>query len=84
MPLNIKNPETDRLARELTEVTGENITEAVTNALRERLERESGRRHPRRLLDEIARIQDRYRSLPLLDSRPADEILGYDEAGLPQ
>jgi len=84
MPLNIKNAEADRLARELTELTGESITEAVTTALRERLERESGRRQQHRLLREVARIQERYRSLPLLDPRPADEILGYDESGLPE
>ena len=39
MRLTIKNPETDRLARELVAVTGESITAAVTVALRERLER---------------------------------------------
>lgn len=78
MPLDINDPEADRLARELAELTGESITEAVTNALRERLERER-RRDPQRLLREIARIQDRYRNLPLLDSRPADEILGFHE-----
>jgi len=39
MRLTIKNPETDRLARELVALTGESITAAVTIALRERLER---------------------------------------------
>lgn len=39
MRLTIKNPETDRLARELVALTGESITAAVTVALRERLER---------------------------------------------
>lgn len=39
MPLTIVNPETDRLARELAQRTGESLTEAVTVALRERLER---------------------------------------------
>ncbi len=37
--LNIKNEETHRLARELAELTGENLTVAVTVAVRERLER---------------------------------------------
>jgi antitoxin VapB len=36
MALSIKNPETERLARELARVTGESLTEAVTEALRDR------------------------------------------------
>jgi antitoxin VapB len=44
--LNIKNPETDRLARELAAATGESITTAVTIAIRERLELISGVTHP--------------------------------------
>ena len=39
MSLNIKNAETYRLVRELAEATGESLTEAVGNAVRERLER---------------------------------------------
>ena len=39
MRLNIKNPETDRLVRELAQLTGESLTDAVTVALSERLER---------------------------------------------
>jgi antitoxin VapB len=35
------------------------------------------------MLEDIARIQTRYRSLPLLDKRTADQILGYDDRGLP-
>lgn len=38
MRLTIKNPETDRLARELATATGESITAAVTEAVRERLQ----------------------------------------------
>ena len=40
MVLSIKSPEADELARTLAEVTGESITDAVTVALRERLDRE--------------------------------------------
>jgi antitoxin VapB len=81
--LNIKNPEADRLARELAAVTGETLTEAVTRALQERLERTSGRRHARSLRAEIERIQERVSRLEVLDRRTPDEILGYDENGLP-
>ena len=81
--LNIKNPETDRLARELAAATGETLTDAVTRALKERLERTTGQRHSRSLRADIERIQERVSQLEVLDQRSADEILGYDENGLP-
>ena len=83
MPLSIKNPEADRLARELAETTGETLTDAVLNALRERLQRVTGRRRTARLREDIARMQQRIARLPVLDERSDDEILGYDERGLP-
>ena len=82
MALSIKSPEADRLARELARHTGETITEAVTTALRERLVRETGQ-NPDRLLDDIERIVAEVAALPVLDDRTPDEILGYDENGLP-
>ncbi len=84
MPLNIKNPEADRLAHELSERTGETITEAVIKALRERLVRESGRRAPLRLKDEILAIGKRCAALPDQDLRSPDEILGYNDIGIPE
>lgn len=84
MALNIKHAEADRLARELAEQTGENLTEAILIALRERLERETGRRRARGLREEIERMQDRISRLPLLDPRADDEILGYGEHGFPE
>jgi antitoxin VapB len=36
------------------------------------------------LLDDLAASRRRWRALPVLDSRPVDEILGYDERGLPR
>jgi antitoxin VapB len=83
MSLNIKNAEADRLARELADLTGESLTEALTIALRERLERESGRKRSRGLREEIARIQERIARLPPRDRRSDEEIIGYDEQGLP-
>ena len=84
MPLSIKHPEADRLARELAARTGESLTEAVINALKERLQREAGRARVRRLSDELGRIGARCAALPVLDDRAADEILGYDEDGVPR
>ncbi len=83
MPLSIKHPEADHLARTLAEVTGESITEAVLESLRERLERKRALLKGPSLLEEIAAIQNRLAKLPILDSRSAEEILGYDENGLP-
>ena len=83
MALSIKHPEADRLARELAARTGESLTDAVVIALRERLARETGRSRMVPLREELAAIRQRCASLPVLDSRTADEILGYDERGLP-
>jgi antitoxin VapB len=83
MPLSIKDPRTDRLARELAEKTGETITEAVTKAVAERLQRVKARRRGRSLANELDEIAKRCAALPELDSRPAEDILGYDEDGLP-
>lgn len=83
MSLNIKDPEADTLVRELAQTTGETITQAVTVAVRERLERLHAGRRPRRLADELDEIALRCASLPVLDQRSEDEILGYDAHGLP-
>lgn len=82
MPLSIKDPDTDRLARELSKATGENLTTAVATALRERLERVRGRARGDVLADELTAIALRCASLPVLDDRPEGELLGYDEHGL--
>jgi antitoxin VapB len=84
MAINIRNPETERLASELAELTGETKTEAVTVALRDRLARVKRTRSKRRLADELDQVALHCASLPVLDSRSPDEILGYDELGLPR
>ena len=85
MPLSIKHPEADRLARELAEKTGESITTAVVNALKERLSRyHQSRPRTISLADEIIAIRDHCASLPVLDNRTPEEILGYDEKGVPR
>jgi len=83
MALSIKHPEADQLARELAERTGETLTEAVIAALRERLQRETGRARVRRLSDDLGRIGVRCAALPVLDNRSPEEILGYDGNGAP-
>ena len=83
MPLNIKDPATERSVRELAEITGETVTTAVRRAAEERLQRVRRERGERSLADELLEIGKRCASLPDLDQRSADEILGYDEHGLP-
>jgi antitoxin VapB len=83
MALSIKDPEADRLARELAARTGESLTQAVVVALQERLARETGRTTSIPLGEELAGIRRRCAALPVLDTRTAEEILGYDARGLP-
>jgi antitoxin VapB len=82
MPLNIRNKLTEELAGALAKLTGETKTEAVTQALRERLERVRRGRSKRLLVDELDQIAVHCASLPLKDPRSAEEILGYDEHGI--
>lgn len=85
MVLSIKDPEADRLARKVARITGETITEAVVVSLRERLAREEARKRDiEGLLEDVKAIGDHFTSLPLLDDRPDDEILGYDDHGIPR
>jgi antitoxin VapB len=84
MALSVKDPEADRLAREVAARTGETLTTAVVVALRERLSRLKARRRPRSLRDDLREIGRRCAALPTLDDRAADEILGYDDRGLPR
>lgn len=109
MALTIENPAVEELARELAKRTGESVDDAVTIAVRERLERstaipakrlggvirdpmveemvERSRRQP--LPDPesaraaIREIQETLAKLPVMDTRSPDELLGYDEFGLP-
>ena len=84
MALNIRNPETEKLAEALARLTGETKTEAVTRALRDRLARLRRERTHRRLADELDEIARLCARLPVRDGRTAEEILGYDENGLPR
>ena len=84
MALNIKNPETERLARELARRRGQTITESLTDILRREVERE--RTSPRRGSEEeivrrVREISERVSRLPVLDDRSPDEIIGYNEQG---
>ena len=84
MALSLKDPEADRLAREVAARTGETLTTAVVVALRERLARLRGRPKRRRLREELREIAERCVRLPTLDARTPDDIIGYDEQGVPR
>ena len=84
MSLNIKDEKAHRLARELARLTGESMTAAVSEAIRERLERVRGNSRKdmaERLLDIgrdcAAHLKEPYKSMDV------DELL-YDEKGLPK
>lgn len=82
MHLNIKNDEAHRLATELAQLTGASLTAVVTEALREQLAREHRRRQTDKIAERLLSIGRRYAALPDTGLTP-DEILGYDEHGLP-
>ena len=81
--LNIKNSEAYELASELAELTGYSVTAAVTKALREKVEREHRLRDRKARLARIMELSRISSSWPDRDTRTAEEILGYDENGLP-
>jgi len=84
MALNIRNRETEKLTAELARLTGETKTEAVTKAVRDRLDRVRQARRQRSLADELDVIGRQCAALPVLDPRTPEEILGYDKHGLPR
>jgi antitoxin VapB len=83
MSLNIKDPEAHKLAELVAQETGETLTAAVTQALRERLDRVRRRSRRAIILAKIHEISAR--SAALLKGPPIDHAeLLYDENGLPK
>ena len=84
MSLNIKNPATVALVDELARRRGISKTAAIHEALTERLHRLGyGSVAQERLLADMRVIRERVASLPELDSRSNEDIIGYDEHGIP-
>ena len=83
MALSIRNREVEKLARELSRTTGESMTDAVLHALKDRLQRVKREQTHRRLADDLLAIGSQCARLPVLDARSDEQILGYDERGLP-
>ncbi len=79
MGINIKNPEAVRLIRELAELAGEGQTEAVVEAVRERIERLNAARTKRLRVEAMMEIARQ--TAPLLKDFDMDEEM-YGENGL--
>lgn len=84
MAISIKSIETEHLAREIAAKTGESLTGAIQKALEERLDRLKNNRRSHALETQLDDILRRVDEMPDLDSRSPDEIVGYDEDGLPR
>ena len=83
--LNIKDPEAHAMAAELARRTGQSLTQVVKDALRDRLNREKAHSSDQqRLVQRVLELAKRASSRPVLDPRSADEILDYDELGIPR
>jgi len=84
MPLNKKDAATERSVRQLADAAGQGITAAARTAVEEPMAR-LGRRGGRgELSAQLLAIGAHCAALPDLDSRSAEEILGYDARGLPR
>lgn len=83
-PPNIKDPEVYKMARKVADRKGLSLTGAVREALREKLERETPRPLAAWRVEKLREIADRCSKLPTLDPRTPDEIIGYDEIGVPR
>jgi len=83
MALSIQNSKAEKLAREVAAQSGETITQAIIRALEERLERMRGQRTVTDTATEIIKISKRCSRLRDRDTRAADQLLGYDDMGVP-
>lgn len=82
--LTIEDPEAQAWAAELSKKTGKSLTQVVKDALHQQLEQDKIREeNHKRLVERVMRITDRISSYPVLDNRTPDEIIGYDENGIP-
>lgn len=86
MALVIDNPETERLVEELARKTGRTPALVVAEAVREKLERRwpHPEHDPPDIWEQIREIQDEIASYPDVDTRSPDELIGYDEHGVPR
>ena len=82
MALSLKNSELEKLVRRRAKRRGETLTEAILSALEES-ERNAAQAAKKVSAEEILRLAEVVRTLPVLSTRSEEEILGYDERGIP-
>lgn len=83
MAISIRNKQVEALARQLAYERGESITDAILEALEYRLRQLGQAPRMARDLETIENSVKRIAALPELSSGTADEIIGYDQNGLP-
>jgi len=83
-PLNIKDPEVYQLARQLADLTGQTLTDTVRVALRERLSRTLQAQPDPLWTEKLREISERCAARPIIDKRSDDELVGYDDLGIPR
>jgi antitoxin VapB len=83
-PLKIKDAEVYRMVREIADQTGQTLTDVVRHAVKREHNRIRSAKPDPLLIDQLMEIADRCASLPVLDDRSDDEIIGYDEYGIPR
>lgn len=87
MGMNIQDPQAHKMALELATLTGKSLTDAVKMALQQTLDQVKANQQTspqsRPLVERLNEIALRCAALPNYDDRSADEILGYDDHGLP-
>ena len=90
MALNIRNPETERLARNIAEATGKPLPTVVKEAIAAKAEADGvdddapKQRRKKLDFDKLNAIIERAATRPVLDARTADEIIGYNAYGVPE
>lgn len=83
MSLIIEDPETQSLAEALAKIVGKPVPDAIKHALTAQLEQER-QPSPEVVRGRLRAIRERVKTYPVLDPRSPDELLGYDENGLPR
>jgi antitoxin VapB len=84
MPLNIKDKQTHEMARKLAALTGESMTKAVKHALQDKLMQLNKVSDKHHLAEQLEQIALYCAGLPKRSKLSPDEIIGYDDRGLPE
>lgn len=81
MPISIRNPKTEALARKVARATGVSMTEAISRALEDTLKKIESVPTQSSEFAAIMNISLRCSELPTLDNSPEDDIFGYSDLG---